>query len=182
MRYEDITIDWLRENVQHIHYFGLGFIQAKLTQNTRLHFYTDNLPKTCNKEEVHNHRYNFLSTVLTGRFEQQIFEYKYNDDGLFVMTNESCVPDVDAPGLKMCADIIHVGDLIHVAGDSYYMHTDTFHTVSAIPGTITYLKRGDVLKAHATVIRDKHAIPVCPFSQNIPVNELYDIVETILYK
>jgi hypothetical protein len=55
---KDIKLNDLKEKCKMIHYFGLGFIQIKIDDTYRLHFYTNKLPKILHEEEVHNYRNN----------------------------------------------------------------------------------------------------------------------------
>ena len=49
-------------------YFGLGFIQCKINQHERVHIYHPDLMPIVNiEEEIHNHRYDFESTILMGK-------------------------------------------------------------------------------------------------------------------
>lgn len=61
-----LNIDYLKKNHTKIHGFGLGFIQIKLGEVFRLHIYTKEIALTTQDEEIHNHRYDFKSTVLKG--------------------------------------------------------------------------------------------------------------------
>ena len=88
---EKFDIDWLKKNAESIHYFGLGFIQVKINFPNRIHFYTTQLDKTVQEEEIHNHRYNFKSQILKGRFTQTIFTANKTDlSYTHYMTQESC--------------------------------------------------------------------------------------------
>ncbi len=71
-----------------IHYFGLGFIQLKINFETRMHFYSPELPQITSNEDVHNHRYDFESCVLKGELEQELFHVINGDTHL--REQESC--------------------------------------------------------------------------------------------
>ena len=70
----DLNIDQLIKNYYKIHFFGLGFIQVKVSDSTRYHFYHKDLPAFT--DHPHNHRYNFTSTCLKGRLKHNLYEVK----------------------------------------------------------------------------------------------------------
>lgn len=41
-----LNLAWLKANHRTIHYFGLGFIQLKLDESRRMHFYVPSLKPT----------------------------------------------------------------------------------------------------------------------------------------
>jgi hypothetical protein len=179
-RTEFFDIGWLRRNYQMVHYFGLGFIQLKLNDAERLHFYTDKIPKTVEEEEVHNHRYNFVSSILLGEFTQQIFEVDLNAaEKPYVLTQESCNADNKLDFPKVECDIKQVFSKCYVIGESYYIDHNTFHKVSSI-SAITHVRRSGYKKQYADVIYKKDQAIVCPFSVKMTPNELFEIIETII--
>lgn len=92
------------------HYFGLGFIQLKLSEHWRIHFWMPSWPTIPGAEtEFHDHRYDFISKVLHGRLEQEVFEVgpthpKYQDGDLEIF-EVSCQPgqekEPEVVGLSM---------------------------------------------------------------------------------
>lgn len=173
------NIDWLKKNHQMIHYFGLGFVQLKLDDKKRMHFYHPGLPKTVEDEDIHNHRYNFTSYILRGRLEQYIFR-KVEGDTHYCQL-ESCQVDKECPNNKKepCA-IELVSSQEFVNGSNYWINYNTFHRVRASIKTVTVLKRGPYFKEYAEVIRHKSSVPVCPFSKNRPEAELWEVVKECL--
>lgn len=170
-------IDWLKKNHQMIHYFGLGFIQLKIDDRFRMHFYTQELPAIISDEDVHNHRYNFESRILRGEFRQSL--YHVVDGNSHVLEQESCQEGYkpETPG-KPCS-IIEASAHIYEAGSLYFMHHSTFHRVSAT-SCITLLERYSYEKPLAEVIRPVGAEKVCPFSKKVDESELWDIAERML--
>jgi hypothetical protein len=172
-----ININWLKENAKLIHYFGLGFIQIKLNENERIHFYTNKLARTVQEEEIHNHRYNFVSRILKGIFTQTIYEIDYSGAD-FILTQETCKEEkISFP--KVPCNIIPVFTQDYDMRDSYYINHNTFHTVDST-NAITYIKRSGYKKDYADIIYPKDKPPICPFSVKIPENTLWALVESML--
>ena len=172
-------IDWFRNNAKVIHFFGLGFIQIKINDDERYHFYTNLLNKTINVEDIHDHRYDFASQILKGELNQKI--YKIVDGDTHNMYQESCEIDSQESFIKECS-IDLLKDETFVTNDKYSITHDIFHTVSA-NNTITKLFRSEYKKHLATVVISKNSPKVCPFSNNVGNDILWDIVrDMIIYE
>jgi hypothetical protein len=176
----EIDLDWLKRNHQMIHYFGLGFIQLKINEKYRLHFYTDELPGIVDEEDIHNHRYGFKSTILLGSLTQNLF--LVTPGSTHLKEQDNC-----RIGFKMNEKPIECGILFvqsknYVAGTSYSIKHDEFHRVKTSKTCITLLERQPYQKELADIVRKKSADKVCPFSLKIPEAKLWDIVEKLLKK
>src|SRR5579863_7289598 len=70
------TIDDLRTKAASYgtepYWFGLGFIQLKLNDTARMHFWLPEIPHP-EREEIHNHRYDFSSIVLAGHLLHEVW-------------------------------------------------------------------------------------------------------------
>lgn len=163
---EDLDLDWLRNNNYQAHFFGLGFIQVKLTPTQRLHFYHPSLPAFV--ESPHDHRYHFLSKVIKGGLYYDVWDTDDVEGSKFVAEIESC----KAPGSDDSVDIppetvlrlSHVGTYYAHMCSSYFMNMNTFHTVSPdflVGPCITFLTRTSPQKKLARVIQTMEK--VCPF-------------------
>ena len=174
----DVTIINLKKNYTLIHYFGLGFIQIKLGKECRLHIYTDSLPAITNEEDIHNHRYNFTSTILHGELRQELFSIIQGDSHL--LQDESCqegyVPNT--VNSRLCS-IQKTGEQVFIQGNSYSIDHNTFHRVHT-RNAVTFLTRSDYKKELAQVVHRRDAQKVCPFSKKVKEEELWSIVEMIL--
>jgi len=178
--FDNLNIDWLKKNYRMVHYFGLGFIQLKLNDAERLHFYTDKLPKTVEEEEVHNHRYNFVSTIIRGCLHQQIFDVDLNSkEKPYVLTQETCnaTDKREFPKVECNVEVAHISQ--HFPSDSYYIDHHTFHKVASTYA-ITHVKRSGYKKEFADVIYRKGQAIVCPFSVKKSDAELFEIIADIL--
>lgn len=171
-----LDFGWLKANHQMIHYFGLGFIQLKINNYTRMHFYHPTL-KPIVAEGVHNHRYSFGSLILKGELKQSIFAKVPGDT--HICEQESCKEGacVEAAGTPCGLEF-----LVHNQyreGSQYTINHSTFHQVES-PFGITLLNRTEYKKELAEVIRPVGAEKVCPFSHKVEEDKLWDIVKEML--
>jgi hypothetical protein len=168
---------WLKANHKMIHFFGLGFIQLKLTDNVRMHFYNEKLPPITSKEDIHNHRYDFRSQILVGELEQELFTIVDGDD--HILEKESCKAGVEVQQEgKLCGIRTHS---VHkyVRGSQYKLDHRTFHRVAS-PFAVSLLTRGVTQQEFADVVRPVGSTKVCPFSKKVDEAELWAIVEEML--
>lgn len=163
-----------------MYYFGLGFIQLKIDDTYRLHFYSPELPPIT--EDIHNHRYDFYSRILKGSLTN--YRYSIANGSDFIMSNESCNPDIDAPANKkfcnaaLASQNTYTGDKSY-ADKSYRVAHDEFHRVEAT-NCITLLSRSDYKKEFAQVVVPRNKESVCPFSKQIPEKRLWEIIENMI--
>jgi hypothetical protein len=169
--------DKLKEECAKIHYFGLGFIQVKVTPFLRYHFYHFGLPVIMPEEEVHNHRYPFTSFVLKGALNQQIYGLGRGAD--YVHSYVSCQPNKPAPKSDkgiVAAEV--VSNHWYSAGSYYTIRENQYHKVKATY-CVTMVQRSTyVPKEFAEVLRKPDAPEVCPFSKVIPESELWELIRT----
>lgn len=179
MKKENLTIDFLRGFERIPAYFGLGFIQLKLNDTERLHFYHKDLPVLV--EEPHTHRYNFTSYILQGRFNQRIYWFSENPTGDHVYENETCDPYQEISVSERTYGYLHqLLESDYSEGDSYTIDVNTLHTVKASDNAITFLRRGTPFKTYAGVIRKVGIQKVCPFSKPIPENECWELIDDMI--
>lgn len=171
------NIDWLKKNHQMIHYFGLGFVQLKIDEQFRIHFYTPELPPITPDEDIHNHRYDFESYILKGKFQQELFHVAVGNT--HVCEEESCKEGIHSKSEGKTCGIALAGRHQYQAGSSYWLSHATFHRVKA-DNCVTLLKRSDYKKELAEVIRPVEGSKVCPFSQKIEDEKLWTIVDKMI--
>lgn len=179
-----LDIDHLKSFEVEPAYFGLGFIQLKIKKNSRVHFYHNDLPVLT--EEPHNHRYGFLSYIMQGRFEQELYQFSHNvPGGEYYMDYEDCRPESglvdDITGNEIIPGALK--ETFHAeyqAGDYYQIDADTLHTVKGSNNAITYLVREEPSKKYAGVVRKIGAEKVCPFSEPISVDRCWEMIEDML--
>jgi hypothetical protein len=174
-----LNIDSLKENCQRIYFFGLGFIQVKLNDSERVHFYTNEFQKTSVAEEIHNHRYDFESTIIKGTIIQEIFSYQYDDKGDSWITKETCNPDTKKEFDRFKCTVKLIQRQMFATGSMYWTDHDTLHRVDA-DQAITYLKRGPYMKDEANVVYPVNIVPTCPFSVKVSDDELWDVVRSMI--
>lgn len=178
-----LNLDWLRQNCEKIHCFGLGFIQLKLKQpdgspRKRIHFYSKDLPITAGIEDVHNHRYGFTSEILRGVLGQKFYRI-VDHEKTHVLEKESCNSLIKIEDEGRICGIKMISEHCHSAGCCYRLTSDTFHRVYS-NFAITMLTLGHIVCDHAEVVRKLNQPKVCPFSVNMPENDLWDIVDSLL--
>ena len=112
------------------HYFGLGFIQCKINNYERIHIYHPDLMPIVNiEEEVHNHRYDFESTILLGSITNKKYEFIEGSKQTHFLQNESCNETIKVENNQNKYGTINLisEDTVNV-GESYFMRYDEFHT------------------------------------------------------
>ncbi len=169
-----LSVEVLKAQCKLIHYFGLGFIQLKVSDSRRYHFYTKELPPIVPEEDIHNHRYDFRSIILAGSLCQEIYQLLPGDR--YVCEDESCKAEVKAPSKPSPCTIGLLSRHIYTAGSEYFIRHQTFHKVKAYGDCITQIDRTDYKKEYAQVVRPVNEIAVCPFSQKIEESRLWEIV------
>jgi len=174
-----LDIDCLKSFGAEPAYFGLGFIQLKTKTNARVHFYHKDLPVLA--EEPHDHRYDFISYILQGTFDQTIWGWQPGPDGEYQKFWEDCKPGNEKEGHP--PERGHTWPLIdteHLAGSYYQIYANTLHTVRARDNCITYLVRQTPYKDFAGVVRRDGEEKVCPFSQPIPADKCWEMIREML--
>lgn len=172
--------DQLRAKATKIHFFGLGFIQVKLNEQERYHFYNPELAAFVPPEEIHDHRYDFISTVMKGVLSQEIYSFTEKSDGDHVLRYVSCDPGHEAPKDKTFVVPELLTKVHSNRGSQYTLSEKALHKVLPVAcNTITYLQRGSKIKPFARVISSVKE-EVCPFSKNLPEEELWTWVKRII--
>lgn len=176
-RIEDIKLQNLKDNHIRLYYFGLGFIQLKINETYRLHFYSARLPAIT--EDIHNHRYNFQSKILKGNIINRIWCVSYDAPTNHIMLNESCNPNIAAPKTTTPCSVHLYEEASYSAGDIYHMDDSIFHQVQA-NNCITLLKRGPYTKEFAQIVLPENKESVCPFSKEVDQKILWEVIEEML--
>lgn len=172
------SIDTLKSYGVDPQYFGLGFIQLKITDDTRLHFYHDDLPVLA--EEPHDHRYGFTSYVLKGKFIQEFYSFCPDKKGVWEKVNVSCDPANPSPDDRIVGTLETLATCEFNPGDAYDINSSTLHTVAGKNNAITYLCRNAIEKEFPYIVRLIGAASVCPFSKPISVPKCWDMIEDMI--
>lgn len=181
-----LDIDWLRTNHTLIHYFGLGFIQVKLGPSERMHFYVPGLEPIVPREDVHNHRYDFDSSIMRGSLTQELYSFvpsrwPFGPLGDHMIEEVSCEEGAERRTLSGTFDVALSSMHTYLEGSSYFISHDQFHRVTpGNRGCITLVRRSGYRKPLAQVIKPVGGPSVCPFARKIPEDELWELVAQAL--
>lgn len=159
-------------------WFGLGFVQLKLSDTERMHFWYPDIPCP-EREEIHNHRYDFSSTVLAGQLRHEVYHLDkvrslttavQEQDWEIFETN--CAPNKEGTveTVTPCS-VTRMGVFDLVAGSTYEFPHTSFHTTEGTKFAITHLTR--VLPKpleFASVVKLRGAATVCPFKEKLPTD------------
>lgn len=161
------------------HFFGLGFIQIKVSEGERYHFYHPSLPAFV--DEPHDHRYDFSSNVLKGQLTNTLWNVTPGNSGnlISVTCEEGSNDEIIACGVIEC-----LASFSMIQGSFYELKSDTFHTINPVYDSfgcvITKLHRGRSVKPKARVFRPSENIKICPFSKQLNEDEIWEIVDKCL--
>lgn len=198
----ELNVDWLKKHHYQAHFFGLGFVQVKIDQQTRIHFYHPELPAFT--ENPHNHRYWFKSTVKRGELKNVIWRspgwnereqaeereiiQRYSGTQYSIEAESCAAPGTDLsdrgePPQTNKGLFLRAAEFSVNAGSSYYINEQEFHQV--FPNfekgpCVTLVERGPVLHPYALVLRQPGEDAVCPFSKTLSEDELWQIVKESL--
>ncbi len=174
-----LDINFLKNNFKLIHFFGLGFVQIKLDSNLRMHFYHPDLSPIIHHEDIHNHRYDFISTIMAGNLTQEIFSVEKGDSDYYLI-EENCNKDKLILADKMDVIVKPISIQHYKKGSSYTSLSTDFHKVST-DFAITRLYRGEILSENALVIRKKNIEPTCPFSKHLTEDQCWQVVDSCIH-
>lgn len=177
-----LDLDYLKSFNKKPQWFGLGFIQLKLDATRRLHFWDPTLAELVNEAELHDHRYDFTSTVLAGSINHIVYEFTETPEGDHQLCEVFCQPEKSAaPRVLKTGIITETERHTFTAGDSYTFKQGQFHQgVSA--RAVTYLERGKIMCDTARIIRPTSEAEnwLCPFTTKLTEAEAWASIETIL--
>ena len=163
-------------------FFGLGFIQLKINDKERYHFWHEDLPGIIAEEEIHDHRYDFISEVLYGSLYQEVWDFEENYLGTHEMYEVSCDAENTVDPSYICTgDVYLTSSYELIVGSKYTMFADTFHKAKPLNGyAVTKLTRSATTKSMARVIKPKNTSHICPFSVKYSEKELWEKIESML--
>lgn len=175
-----LDIDYLKSIDNKPYYFGLGFIQLKINKSQRIHFWHPELIKTADDEEIHDHRYDFNSTILKGKLKNEIFTYNDNEYGNYSLKSVSCTKDSEEnPKFIKNVDIKLVTSYEVLEGQEYFLNKDSFHKTYT-DGCVSFLERGDITKEYANVISYKDKNLICPFSVEYSEDYIWKLISELI--
>lgn len=163
-------------------YFGLGFIQLKINEHQRIHFWVPEWPTIPGADnELHDHRYTLTSTILKGEIHNQIFAPVPTQDPTHELIEVSCKPNSsEDPKILECVVPVFLASFVSKAGETYTLSPEAFHMAHTVGPTVTFVERGNVIKEMARVIRPINSAFVCPFSIHYSEQQCWEKIEEIL--
>lgn len=174
-----LDIDFLRASGAKPHFF-LDFIQIKLNDQERMHFWHPELPAFGAEEELHDHRYDFHSRVMVGSTTHEEWYFTEATDGSFEMIEKSCQPGNEIPPRRIAlGDVRKGGSYTMVAGSEYHFPHDRFHRIKT-ERCVTLLTRGEIVKDVAKIIKPVDTPDFCPFETKIEDSRLWEIMDDLL--
>jgi hypothetical protein len=155
-----------------------------------MHFWLPEIPHP-EREEIHNHRYDFSSIVLAGHLRHEVY---YLDDKITAgVLRQFCEWEIFetncAPNKEGTAEIVtpcvasYVGTFGLNSGSTYKFPHTSFHTTEGTQFAITHLTR--VLPKpleFASVIKRVGTVSVCPFKEKLPSSVCWQYVKAALEK
>lgn len=174
-----VLYEVLRKNAIVPQYFGLGFIQCKINDNYRAHFYHPEIKPIVNIEEIHDHRYNFTSYVVKGSIKNKLYEFIEDSEGEYCKKHESCNPLIEVEPNAVYGNIKLLSRNVINENESYFMNHMWFHKVST-EKCVTLLSRTNYTKEYSNVIRSKYSVKICPFSETMPEDDCWKIIKELL--
>lgn len=177
---EYLKIDKLRESGATPTWFGLGFIQLKMDDRHRMHFWHPELPSSgAYDEEWHDHRYSFNSHVLVGSIRNEIGFSAPNPKGEFSEFEVCC--EGGGATFKQKVDVHYLTEFETRAGETYFLQQDALHKVWANRCVTLQTRYLSSVKDKARVVATKFNSPN-PFDANLPEAQLWEIIEDLVGK
>ena len=175
-----LKIDQVKSDYQKIHSFGLGFVQLKVSKFLRYHFYHPELVVTGAEDVIHNHQYNFLSTILTGRLVEWRYRFvpTLREHGSHRLIQKDCKTG-EGFDREEFGNVVQLSQIAYKTGQTYSIESHEFHRVEA-HDTITKLIRYNIKPGLSTIITPQTYNPVCPFGVDVGEARCWELVEDML--
>lgn len=176
---EDDLIEVLQRHNLKPRWFGLGFIQVKVDEKLRYHFWHPELVATVPPEEIHDHRYAYHSRIIRGKMDQRFYGYEFDEgeDAIYELVSVSCDSEKPGPiGFPRSVIVYDRASVSLVEGSDYYLPCGVFHTISA-ELCVTAMVRSPVQKRLARVIRPFGTPHVCPFAEEMPEDKMWKLMD-----
>jgi len=172
------------------YWFGLGFVQLKLSDTERMHFWLPEIPHP-EREEIHNHRYDFSSVVLAGELRHEVYHLDATIctssvpfETEWEIFETDCAPGKEGTVETVTPCIVtKVGTFELAAGSAYEFPHESFHTTEGTRFAVTHLTR--VLPKpleFASVIKRRGAETTCPFKVKLPPDTCWQYVDAALQR
>ena len=176
-----LNVNELKETGAEPSWFGLGFVQLKLSPEQRMHFWHPELASNMPEEELHDHRYNFTSVIVKGELTNHLYDFRPNHEGDYQRVTVSCDPNVHAPHQPSPKGVVeHICSFVTPQDGFYTLKKGVFHKAQATKAATLLTRSTDHHEPFAHVLRPVGASAVCPFSDSKPVSQLWEIIDDVL--
>lgn len=147
MNYHDF--DYVRSVGQGIRIHGNGFIQIDVEPGVRVHVFGHTaIPRQVTPTPIHDHRFGFVSTILSGCLVNVDWDVRGGSKQL-PATHKVCTYQAPAAGSEDTklepseseVRLLLVKAAVHVAGHEYTIHPGRFHETFANEATITVMRK-----------------------------------------
>lgn len=170
-------LKWLKDNCERIYYFGLGFIQVKVDNQTRYNFYhPDLLPCFVKSENVHTHPYDYKSYILKGGLIEKLYAVEPTIKSSRYFCRIDCRGGHE--NLFKARTVVR-SEITHPEGTEYLRFSDDLHKVLVNTPTITKVVKGEHSNYAFSFIPDDQQT-CTPFISNMSEEECWHIVKEIL--
>lgn len=162
---------------------GLGFIQCKLPNNSRLHVWHPELPRRAcfDYSAIHNHRFSFMSRILIGTQINHLWRVESHENGTHDRISHDG-PRSPKGGRESFVDgrvrLIDNGMVRYDPGDSYVMPMLQYHSTPNDGIVVTVMRKITEGQIHAhSVIERPHSFDQDFDRFQLSENELLDYVK-----
>lgn len=136
------TIKQILEKAEHYEWSlqGFGMLRLYLTKETRLHVWSDS-HTVPNVSDIHDHPWNFRSTVVAGELRNYRFTPVERGASRFLTRRILCGPGGCVMGEPAYVNLYEGVREIYFEGDDYYQGASEIHRSEPIDGTVTIITR-----------------------------------------
>ncbi len=160
-------------------WFGLGFIQLRIDQKRRMHFWHPELKPLSDQfqDEYHDHRYDFTSRVIVGEITNVVVSVKQDPTSPDMLYSVCCAGGgaerlYNVTARPLCR-------FTTTAGNIYHMSKNAFHIVEA-SRCVTLQTRQSAEKEKAHVVRPNDTPSPNPFSASMPIGKMWEYIEDLM--
>lgn len=188
---------------------GLGFIQLVVAPNVRIHVWHPDLPvrKHYQQTKVHNHRFDFSSTVMKGEIKNHNIEIADKDriDKSIAKYPLSRLPstyDEEPRGYRILRHggdrlptgsrkseyqsgavyLLRLGSSFVAPGETYHMKAGKYHyTECKMPTATLMVKTRETLIPARSLVREGFSFDLDFDRFQLSTDELFDYVKSVLF-
>ncbi len=174
-----LDLDYLRTLENQPTFFGLGFVQLKVDDQQRLHFWHPETRTPDYDEEWHDHRYSFSSQVLVGSLTNEIAYGEMNKKGDHEVW-EVCCKGNGAERVGS-GNIHYQTRMVTEVGQVYFLDRDAMHKSHSEKAMTMQTRHLKNQKLKARIMTKEYNSPN-PFDLSMPVSRIWDIIDDVIGK